>query len=323
MKWIPLPLIVLAAGLSGCGNDGNTQPVEVVTPGLPSPERALQQSLDRVHGFMESLNQRLPTPARESVPLAMTMPRTPHPALAMSPRVGSTPSLSVTPREARPLYGKGGIVWFGFADGFSRIHCAAGGLCMIRLQAGEHLSGDHTVMVQQAGWRFTFIRGTHGIHATPAVIVDPSANATRTVLHVDTDRRSYALELVPTGPTMKAVAFAYADGDPQSQPEPPPVETDTLKPDFDYHITGPDVPWKPLRVYRDGGRTYIQFPPGGILAAPRVTVLAPHHLTPEIRQSVADSYVIDGPIDDMLLSVGFGANRVELHVKHESGQSHA
>jgi type IV secretion system protein TrbG len=323
MKWFPLPLLLLASGLTGCGDGGDVQPVEVATPGLPSPELALQRSLDRVHGFMESLNQRLPTPARASVPLAVTaaIPQSARPADV--PQAPSPSFPAGTPHEASPLYGKGGIVWFGFGDGYSRVHCAPQSTCVIRLQPGENVDRSLASIGEQSGWRFTVIRGTRGIHAAPALVVDPSGNVEETVLHVATDRRSYAIGLVPGGPSMSTVAFAYAATDPKQQAEPPIADAGTMKPDFGFRITGPDVPWKPLRVYRDGGKTYVQFPPGGILTEPRVTILAPQHQTPEVRRSVADSYVVDGVVDDMLLSVGDGADRVTVRIQHQTETGHA
>jgi len=318
MKWTAASLLICLPGLTACTERAATRPVVVDTPGMPSPELALQRSVDRVHAFMASLNERLPTPARDTVPLAVTAPSQP---VALKPHA----LLAATMPEATPLRGGNGIVWFAFGEGYAQLRCARGTICILRLQPGETVQGEPGEEARQAGWQLNVVRGAKGIHAAWALALAPTTAAHGAILRMSTNRRRYAVELVPDGESMRTVAFTYAPGDPDTEPAPPVPHAamPAAVPDFRFTVTGPDVPWKPLRVYRDGGRTYVQFPPGGVLAAPRVAVLAPHTAAPQVRHTVADSYVIDGAVEEMLLSVGTGGDRVTIHIKHQPEAPHA
>lgn len=326
--------IVSTAGLAGCAHEASTAPVPVAVPGMPSPELALQKSLDRISGFLGSLNERIPTPARRNVVLATTpvrvKPRTPGPSehAETTPATGEVSGVSgplheTIPsgvHEATPLYGKG-VVWFGFGDGYARIRCTSGQVCIVRLQKGETMEADALAAEAGSGWRADLVRGTHGIHAGWAVALTPAPSARPSILRFTTNRRSYVLALEPSAPAMRIVAFTYSPNDPASQPEPPgsePAATLTARqaaPDFAYQISGPDVPFRPMRVYRDGGHTYIQFPPGGINAAPRLVVLAPAMTGTQPYRVIGDSYVVDRPVDDAML-IGPGAHAPVIRMTH-------
>lgn len=104
------------------------------------------------------------------------------------------------------------------------------------------------------------------------VLVKPITEDLQTNLVITTDQRAYRLELKSTAETyMASVSWRY------------PAEAMTTlrrqnaealaaearivdsgltldKLAFRYRITGDDVPWKPVRVFDDGRKVYIQFP---------------------------------------------------------------
>lgn len=312
-----LPLVGLAA-LSGCAGENTETPVTVDVPGMPSPELALQKSLDRINGFLGSLNQRIDTPVRQTTALAVTPS---HPinlapqALASSPPVTSPPAAS---HEASPLAGKAGLTWFAYGDGYARVRCAPGALCILRLQPGETVASEALAVEPKAGWRTDLVRGTRGIHAAWAVALTPDPTARQSILRFSTSRRSYVVILDPVGPSMRSIAYSYASGDPQTQPEPPPSPEALAKrntPDFDFHMTGSSPAWKPLRIYREGDHTYIQFPPGGINSAPRLVVLSPSTTATQPYRTVGDSYVVDLPVTDALL-IGNDPGSPTIRISH-------
>ncbi|MBS1035851.1 TrbG/VirB9 family P-type conjugative transfer protein [Gluconobacter cerinus] len=312
-----LPLVGLAA-LSGCAGANTETPVTVDVPGMPSPELALQKSLDRINGFLGSLNQRIDTPARQTTALAVTPS---HPiTLAPQPQASSLPIAppATAAHEASPLPGKAGLTWFAYGEGYARIHCANGALCILRLQPGETVEEDALSVEPRAGWRTNLVRGTRGIHAAWAVALTPGLSAQQSVLHLATSRRAYVALLDPTGPSMKSVAFSYASADPQIQPEPPPSPEALARlntPDFNFQMTGASPSWKPLRIYREGAHTYIQFPPGGINHAPRLVVLAPSTVGTQPYRTVGDSYVVDLPVSDALL-IGSEPDSPTIRISH-------
>jgi len=152
--------------------------------------------------------------------------------------------------------------------------------------------------------------------------------ASPALLHIATTKRRYVLVLDPSGDTMQSVRFIYDDSDPSSQPEPLNLAADgtfaVARPgqqaasgarDFGFVITGASAPWKPLRAYREGDRTYIQFPPGAIVARPRLVVLAPSEAKAGDYRAVGDSYVVDQRIEDALL-IGSEPNAPSVRLTH-------
>ncbi|MCI1374169.1 MAG: TrbG/VirB9 family P-type conjugative transfer protein [Acetobacter sp.] len=312
-----LPVASLVA-LSGCAGDNALTPVTVDVPGMPSPELALQKSLDRINGFLGSLNQRIDTPVRQTTALAVTPSRpirlTPQ---SQAPTQPASPIDSAA-HEARPLQGKAGLTWFAYGDGYARLHCAPGSLCILRLQPGETVGNEAYSIEPKKGWRTDLVKGTRGIHSTWAMVLTPNTSAQRSVLHITTNRRTYVVVLDPTGPSMRSVAFSYASGDPHIQPDPPPSPEALAKlntPDFNYLMTGASPSWKPLRIYREGAHTYIQFPPDGINHAPRLVVLSPSNAGTQPYRTVGDSYVVDLPVGDALL-IGNEPDSPTIRISH-------
>ncbi|QEO18868.1 TrbG/VirB9 family P-type conjugative transfer protein [Acetobacter vaccinii] len=326
------PFFLMLTAVSGCASSALNAPVMVQTPGLPSAELALQRSLDRVHSFMDSLGERLETPARQALPLPTTRVAAQTPPVASSaaappPRAPAPPTPPVAtpaegqalPHQAQPLYGRGGIVWFAYADGSPTLTCAAQDVCILRLQSGETLNRDAIPSdLQAAGWRVDIVRGTRGIHAGWALALAPTAQARETILRITTSRRTYVARLTASAPSMRIIAFTYAPGDPSSQPEIAAGSGAGGTPDFSFRCTG-DAPWKPLRVYREGGHTYIQFPPGGIAAAPRLVIVSPQSGAAQAYTTVGDSYVISQPVDEALL-IGHEPGSPSIRITHGTAQ---
>ncbi|MCP1242782.1 TrbG/VirB9 family P-type conjugative transfer protein [Acetobacter lambici] len=298
--------------LFGCGSAENAAPVTVATPGLPSPEHALQDSLDRVHAFMASLNERLDKPA-------LVTGSFPHPAdvAPVSTSAGETKTI-VQPTHphlsAIPLIGKGGITWFAFGDGTPTITCRYPDICIVRLDRGETATQTDLSVDDAANWHADLVRGSKGIHEGWAVALSPGVNATKTPLTLKASAHTYRMLLSAQSPSMKTVAFTHSPGEPFSQPEITLKTGLTGTPDFAYHMSG-SAPWKPMRVYREAGHTYIQFPPGGITAAPRLIVLSPKAKNTQDYTIVGDSYVIPRAVDDALL-IGNEPEAQQIHITH-------
>lgn len=313
-------VIASALALASCATAAPSAPVDVEVPGVPSPELALQTSIDRVHGFLASLDQRVDTPVRSMTPLPVTdvtaaVPQTPY-AIPNAQAGVAAPSGA----EARPLFGRGGVAWFAFGDGYPRIHCAPGDSCVIRLAPGETVADGALDPEPAPGWHATLVRGTRGIHAGWAIVLTAQTDASDAVLHLSTNRRTYAMLLDPTPPSMRTVAFTYASSDPTVQPEPPQggAAGPTIPsgpPDFAYTVSGAKVPWTPIRVYADGAHTYIQFTPGAISASPRLVIIAPAEASSQPYRVVGDSYVIDRVVPQAML-IGRGAGAPVVQITH-------
>jgi type IV secretion system protein VirB9 len=162
-------------------------------------------------------------------------------------------------------------VW-PYSDGaLYQVYAAPGRVTQIALQQGEELVGDVA-----AGDTVRWIVGDTSSGSGPTlrqnVLVKPTQSGLKTNLVINTNRRTYLLELTSTVHAwMASVSWRYPQDElvalhkqAQLAEAAAPVETglslEQLK--FRYAITGDSPPWRPLRAFDDGERVYIQFPPG-------------------------------------------------------------
>ena len=104
------------------------------------------------------------------------------------------------------------------------------------------------------------------------ILVKPTRTDLMTNLVINTDRRTYHMELRSTEKTyMASVSWQY----PQDQlialrrqnaqaalTQPVASGVDISKLNFRYAIEGDSAPWRPLRAFDDGNKVYIEFPSG-------------------------------------------------------------
>lgn len=143
----------------------------------------------------------------------------------------------------------------------------------IALQPGEQLAGTGPVA---AGDTVRWIIGDtiSGAGATKQVhiLVKPTAPGLTTNLVIDTDRRTYHLELRSTPSTyMASISWQYPEDDliaikqqNTAADAAAPIATgiDVSALNFRYRIEGDHPPWRPLRAFDDGKKVYIEFPSG-------------------------------------------------------------
>jgi P-type conjugative transfer protein TrbG len=163
---------------------------------------------------------------------------------------------------------------YPFADGaLYQVYSAPGQVTDIALQEGEQLVGSGPVA---AGDTVRWIIGDTESGTAAAkkvhILVKPTRPELVTNLGINTDRRTYHLELRSTERTyMASVSWIY----PQDElialrrqnawaDAAAPVETglDVNNLHFRYAIDGDNPPWRPLRAFDDGKKVYIAFPRG-------------------------------------------------------------
>jgi type IV secretion system protein VirB9 len=154
-----------------------------------------------------------------------------------------------------------------------QVYAAPGQVTDVALQPGERLVGSGPVA---AGDTVRWIMGdtesgtaeTKQIH----ILVKPTRPDLQTNLVINTDRRTYHLELNSTEKTyMASVSWQY----PQDQlialrrqnaaalaAQPVATGVDISSLNFRYEIEGDTPAWRPLRAFDDGIKVYIEFPSG-------------------------------------------------------------
>ena len=154
-----------------------------------------------------------------------------------------------------------------------QVYTAPGEITDIALQEGEQLVGSGPVA---AGDTVRWIVGDteSGAGATKKIhiLVKPTRPELVTNLVINTDRRTYLLELRSTEKTyMASVSWQYPEDQlialrqqNQAAEAAAPIATgvDLAAINFRYVIEGDSPAWRPLRAFDDGQKVFIEFPSG-------------------------------------------------------------
>lgn len=115
-----------------------------------------------------------------------------------------------------------------------------------------------------ARWIIGDTESGSGLTRRVQVLVKPTRTDISTNLVITTDRRTYMVELrAREALYMPAVAWAYPAA-PASQRQAVPATPiiPAVARNYRYGLTGGNPPWKPVSVYDDGRRVYVEFPRG-------------------------------------------------------------
>ena len=210
-----------------------------------------------------------------------------------------------------------------------QLYAAVNQVTDIALEPGEKLvsvSAGDTVR-----WVVGDTTSGEGKDAQVHVLVKPIGADLETNLVITTDRRTYHLELRSTeGTYMASVSWTYpASGLIALKRQRGEAETsaaavvdagvniEQLR--FRYRIDG-DAPWKPLRVFDDGAKVYIQFPSG--LAhgeAPPLFVIGPDGKPALVNYRVrGTTYIVDRLFAAAELRLGTAPQRVVRIVRTDA-----
>ncbi len=159
------------------------------------------------------------------------------------------------------------------AGALYQAYTAPGEITDIALQEGEQLVGTGPVA---AGDTVRWIIGDTESGAGPTkkvhILVKPTRPDLMTNLVINTDRRTYLLELRSTEKTyMASVSWQYPEDQlialrqqNAAAETAAPIATgvDLAAINFRYAIEGDNPAWRPLRAFDDGQKVYIEFPSG-------------------------------------------------------------
>jgi type IV secretion system protein TrbG len=154
-----------------------------------------------------------------------------------------------------------------------QVYAAPGQVTDIALQEGEQLVGPGPVA---AGDTVRWIIGDTESGAGPTkrihILLKPTRPDLATNLVINTDRRTYLLELRSTERTyMASVSWQYPEDQlialrrqniaaETAAPIDTGIEVSKLR--FRYRIEGDSPPWRPLSAFDDGSKVYIEMPRG-------------------------------------------------------------
>ncbi|MFN3945268.1 MAG: P-type conjugative transfer protein TrbG [Allosphingosinicella sp.] len=271
MRRLTLPAALLAsAALSACSTTDWTPPEiaydEAATPQpavlTPEPPRPVE---------IVAVPTPLPLPGQlQRVPPARTAP--PEPA---DPRARVEAANSVARVQPSRTGYFNAVQVYPYSEGaLYQVYAAPGQVTDIALQPGEQLVGSGPVA---AGDTVRWIIGDTESGAGPTrrvhILVKPTRPDLQTNLVINTDRRTYHVELRSAERTyMASVSWSYPQDTlialrrQNAADAAQPVATSTLPAienlNFRYAIEGDRPAWRPLRAFDDGRQVYIEFPAG-------------------------------------------------------------
>lgn len=156
---------------------------------------------------------------------------------------------------------------FPFSPGaLYQVYVAPGQITDIALEPGEQLAGSGPVAAgDTVRWIIGDTESGSGDTRRVHVLVKPTRPAIETNLVINTERRTYLIELRSHDkPYMPSVAWFYPEnrGGRARTPPPAPFIPEIPQRRYRYAIEGDKLPWRPLGVYDDGRKVYIEFSPG-------------------------------------------------------------
>lgn len=242
-------------------------------------------------------------------------------------------------RKEMPREGKDGVVRFLYGATLPTIVCAPLQVCDLALQPGEIINNVN--LGDKVRWKVTpAISGSPEGQVTH-LIIKPTDAGLVSSMTIETNRRTYAIKMVSTQHAwMPLIAFDYPE-DVQRQwqayrqtvawraaASTLPTGQNLANLDFGFRLSGDHPPWRPLRVYTDGAKTYIQFPHAMAFGtAPVLVGLANDGgwFSASTQQMVnyrivGDRYVVDQVLDRAELVSGVGAGQTRVTITREPGQ---
>jgi type IV secretion system protein VirB9 len=196
------------------------------------------------------------------------------------------------------------------------------------------LEGGEKIVSVSAGDTVRWVVGDttsgEGKDAQVHILVKPIGSDLETNLVITTDRRTYHLEMRSSPSTyMASVSWTYpasellalkkqrAEVEATSAVGDIGINIEQLR--FRYRIDG-DAPWKPVRVFDDGAKVYIQFPSGLAQSeAPPLFVIGPDGKPALVNYRVrGTTYIVDRLFAAAELRLGTAPQRVVRIVRTDA-----
>ncbi len=205
-----------------------------------------------------------------------------------------------------------------------QVYAAPGQITNIALEPGESLTGAGPIAAgDTARWIIGDTESGSGVNRRVHVLVKPTRTDITTNLVITTNRRTYMIELrAGEKPYMPAVAWAY----PQVASSRPNVPAAPIIPvqaarNYRYGLTGDTPPWRPVSVYDDGRRVYVEFPRGIVQGEmPPIFVISstgePEIVNSRIHQNVL---IVDRLFGAAELRLGSGKQQQTVRIVRTDG----
>lgn len=280
-------------------------------PTLPSPEVEVAASPLEPWTFPDDSKVPQPSPPkRKSSDQVLKELLTEVERLQSKEIVTRTSYLST--QRPRPALRVGATTVYSFKEGdVYEIYSAIDRVTDIQLQTGEILTNP-PVSGDTVRWKIGIIKSGKSNTETTHIILKPLDTDLETNLVITTNKRVYHLRAMSGDWYIPTVSWNYPQDEAealselrnkQETSEEIQVAPEGLR--FDYHIEGEDYEWKPLRVFDDGIKTYLQMPKRlRVTEAPALFVIENGEPMLVNYRVKGDYYIVDRILEQAQLRVG-------------------
>lgn len=213
------------------------------------------------------------------------------------------------------------------------VYTSVGKVTDIALQPGEHLVGTGPVAAgDTARWVIGTTESGTGDAKQVHILVKPTLPSLSTNLVVNSDRRTYHIELQALAATyMASVSWRYPQDEliavaqkAEAARAAAPIAQgiDPAHLNFNYRMEGDTPPWKPLRCFDDGAKVYIEMPPAPAGAdLPPLFALGTDGKAELVNYRVQANYlIIDRLLDRAELRLGEKGHQKVVRIVRFGGQ---
>lgn len=226
----------------------------------------------------------------------------------------------------RPI-ANGAQLQFVFNAGRPTLICAPLKVCVVELESGERVAEEGLHLGDTARWIVTPVVSADKTH----LMIKPLVAGLDTSMVIITDRRTYHIHLLSdTNRFMPAISWQYPDQQKRAwlkyqatqavknhQNTIPETKQNIAGLNFEYEIGAcRGCPWRPLRVYDDDQRVYIQMPSAvARLNDLPILLVESGSVLGLINYRVSkDRYIVDGLFERAWLIAGIGRSRQKLRL---------
>lgn len=317
-----LPLLSAIALASACAQN------ETAAAAMPAPPQA--EPVQAVAGpppetTYVSIPEPLPLPGQLK-PLEKTAP----PPESPDPRTRVETANAHARVEPSRTGWVNAVQVYPFAEGaLYQVYAAPGQVTDIALEPGEQLTGAGPVAAgDTVRWIIGDTMSGTGATARVHILLKPTRAGLQTNLVINTDRRTYHVELHAADRAyMASVSWTYpADALIALKQQAkiardvaittPAMALDRLN--FDYRIEGDRPAWRPVRAFDDGRQVIVEFPASVAQGEmPPIWVLGPRHTAQLVNYRVRGRFmIVDRLFDTAELRLG-GKHQQRVRVVRE------
>lgn len=178
--------------------------------------------------------------------------------------------------KARPLMSSDGKIVFAYGQSMPKLTCSPLRACDVEMEPGEKVK--KVILADGVNWTWDAAESVERGKTVQHVVFQPKDNELESNVIITTDRRTYHIKLYSPkveGAYLNRAGFYYpselvsswadkmgVEAEAQAKDEGLnvlPVAVSPQKLAFDYRVDG-DADFKPVRVFNDGERVYMEMP---------------------------------------------------------------